>query len=115
MISKRGLSILSNLNLSWNRLSGNIRDNIGSMKLMESLDLWSNNFSREIPPSLSDLTYLSYLDLSYNNLNGMIPSGRQLDTLYTENPSMYSKNNDVKEEVYITPSTTRVLLHHSPN
>jgi hypothetical protein len=48
--------------------------------------------SNGIPPSLSDLTYLSYLDLSYNDLVGTIPSGRQLDTLYTENPSMYTGN-----------------------
>ncbi|CAL4992542.1 unnamed protein product [Urochloa decumbens] len=87
------LSILSNLNLSWNHLSGKIPANIGSMKSMESLDLSRNNLSGDIPRSLSDLTYLSYLDLSYNNLTGMIPSGRQLDTLYTENPSMYNGNS----------------------
>jgi Leucine-rich repeat (LRR) protein len=89
------LSILSSLNLSCNQLSGKIPDNIGSMTSMESLDLSRNNFSGEIPPSLSNLTYLSYLDLSYNNLTGTIPSGRQLDTLYMEKPSMYNGNNDL--------------------
>ncbi|KAF7082012.1 hypothetical protein CFC21_085899 [Triticum aestivum] len=62
------------------------------MKSLESLDLSRNNFSGEIPTSLSDLTYLSSLDLSYNNLTGRIPSGRQLDTLYLENPSIYMGN-----------------------
>ncbi|CAL4983520.1 unnamed protein product [Urochloa decumbens] len=89
------LSMLLNLNLSWNHLSGKIPKNIGSMKSMESLDLSRNSLAGEIPRSLSDLTYLSYLDLSYNNLSGMVPSGRQLDTLYTENPSMYYGNNDL--------------------
>ena len=89
------LSMALNLNLSWNHLSGKIPENIGSMKSVESLDLSRNNLSGEIPRSFSDLTYISYLDLSYNNLTGMVPSGRQLDTLYTENPSMYYGNNDL--------------------
>ncbi|CAL4983519.1 unnamed protein product [Urochloa decumbens] len=89
------LSMSLNLNLSWNHLSGKIPENIGSMKSMESLDLSRNSLAGEIPRSLSDLTYLIYLDLSYNNLSGMVPLGRQLDTLYTENPSMYYGNNDL--------------------
>jgi Leucine-rich repeat (LRR) protein len=87
------LGLLLSLNLSGNHLSGKIPESIGSMKSMESLDLSRNNLSGFIPPSLSDLTYLSYLDLSYNNLTGMVPSGRQLDTLYTQTPSMYYGNN----------------------
>jgi len=87
------LSLLTNINLSSNHLRGKIPKNIGSMKSLESLDVSKNNLSGEIPPSLSDLTYLSYLDVSYNNLTGTIPSGRQLDTLYTENPSMYYGNS----------------------
>ncbi|KAM0833999.1 hypothetical protein ACQ4PT_063904 [Festuca glaucescens] len=83
---------LLNLNLSWNHLTGKIPAKIGALKSLESLDLSRNSISGEIPPSLSDLTYLSSLDLSYNNLAGTIPTGRQLDTLYTENPSMYSGN-----------------------
>ncbi|TVT96835.1 hypothetical protein EJB05_57910, partial [Eragrostis curvula] len=87
------LSGILNLNLSWNQLSGLIPEKIGAMKSMESLDLSWNNLSGEIPPSLSELTYLSYMDLSHNNLTGRIPQGRQLDTLYTENPSMYDGNS----------------------
>ncbi|TVU24867.1 hypothetical protein EJB05_27329, partial [Eragrostis curvula] len=87
------LTGLLNLNLSWNYLTGKIPEKIGDMKSMESLDLSRNKLYGEIPPSLSDLTYLSYMDLSYNNLTGPIPSGRQLDTLYTGNPSMYDGNS----------------------
>jgi hypothetical protein len=81
-----------NLNLSWNHLSGNIPEKIGDMKSIESLDLSRNDLVGEIPTSFSNLTYLSSLDLSYNNLTGRIPSGSQLDTLYMENPSIYTSN-----------------------
>ncbi|KAL6890310.1 hypothetical protein ACP4OV_009073 [Aristida adscensionis] len=87
------LDALINLDLSWNHFTGEIPDKIGMMKSLESLDLSNNMFSGEIPSSVSDLSYLSYLDFSDNNLTGRIPSGRQLDNLYTENPSMYSGNS----------------------
>ncbi|XP_047076141.1 LRR receptor-like serine/threonine-protein kinase GSO1 [Lolium rigidum] len=86
------LNGLLNLNLSCNQLSGEIPAKIGLMKSIESLDLSRNNLSGGIPTSLSDLTYLSFLDLSYNNLEGRIPPGSQLDTLYMENPSIYTGN-----------------------
>jgi hypothetical protein len=87
------LDALINLNLSWNRLSGNIPDNLGAMQSLESLDLSMNMLSGGIPSSLSDLASLSYMDLSDNNLAGRIPTGRQLDTLYTEDTFMYSGNS----------------------
>ncbi|KAM3317101.1 hypothetical protein ACQJBY_034983 [Aegilops geniculata] len=87
------LNGLLSLNLSRNHLSQKIPVKIGDMKSLESLDLSRNNISGEIPTSLSDLTYLSSLDLSYNNLAGRIPTGRQLDTLYAEDPSMYDGNS----------------------
>nr|XP_040249181.1 receptor-like protein EIX1 [Aegilops tauschii subsp. strangulata] len=86
------LNGLLNLNLSWNHLSGQIPAEIGAMKSIESLDLSRNNLYDEIPTSLSNLTYLSSLDLSYNNLTGRIPLGNQLDTIYSENPSIYAGN-----------------------
>jgi hypothetical protein len=87
------LDALLNFNLSWNYLTGEVSDKIGVMKSLESLHRSKNMLSGEIPSSISNLSYLSYLDLSNNNLTGRIPSGRQLDTLYTENPSMYSGNS----------------------
>lgn len=83
---------LINLNLSWNQLNGGLPNKIGDMQTLESLDISNNNISGEIPSSVSNLTYLSSLDLSYNHLAGRIPAGSQLDTLYTENPSMYNGN-----------------------
>ncbi|WVZ51114.1 LOW QUALITY PROTEIN: hypothetical protein U9M48_002291 [Paspalum notatum var. saurae] len=86
------LTRMLNLSLSWNQFSRNIIKNLGKITSLESLDLSWNNLLGEIPPSLADLTYLRYLDLLYNNLTGTIPHGCQLDTLYTENPSMYDGN-----------------------
>ncbi|KAG2624106.1 hypothetical protein PVAP13_3KG103000 [Panicum virgatum] len=84
---------LINLNLSSNFLSGNIPYKIGNLQLLESLDLSNNLLFGEIPQGLSDLTSLSCLNLSYNNLSGRIPSGHQLDTLKTDDPtSMYIGN-----------------------
>ena len=56
---------------------GNILENIGIMKELESIDLSRNRLFSEIPPSMSNLTSLDYLDLSYNNFSGRIPSGTQ--------------------------------------
>ncbi|CAM0947867.1 unnamed protein product [Alopecurus aequalis] len=76
---------LRSLNLSWNNFTGKIPQNIGALMQVESLDLSHNNLSGEIPSSLSALTSLSRLNLSYNNLSGKIPTGNQLQTL--EDPS----------------------------
>jgi hypothetical protein len=79
---------LINLNLSSNNLRGKIPMKIGTMQSLESLDLSSNDLFGEIPSSLTNLIYLSYLNLSYNNFSGRIPSGRQLDTLNVDNPTL---------------------------
>jgi Leucine-rich repeat (LRR) protein len=87
---------LINLNLSSNFLSGHIPYKIGNLQSLESLDLSNNQLSDEIPWRLSDLTLLSYMNLSYNNLSGRIPSGHQLDILKTDDPaSMYIGNPDL--------------------
>ncbi|KAM1383790.1 hypothetical protein ACFX2F_036086 [Malus domestica] len=85
------LFLLGTLNLSKNQLTGKIPSKIGNLHLLETLDLSHNRLSEQIPQSLSSLTFLSHLNLSYNNLSGRIPSGNQLQTLnvssiYMENP-----------------------------
>ncbi|KAJ9679066.1 hypothetical protein PVL29_021099 [Vitis rotundifolia] len=66
------------LNLSENHLEGKIPIEIGSMKSLESLDLSMNKLSGVIPQSISTISFLSYLNLSFNNLSGKIPSGTQI-------------------------------------
>ncbi|WVZ71956.1 hypothetical protein U9M48_020483 [Paspalum notatum var. saurae] len=86
------LDALVSLNLSWNNISGLLPNKIGEMQSLESLDLSRNDISGEIPATMSNMTFLSYMDFSYNNFTGKIPSGAQLDTLYAANPSMYNGN-----------------------
>ncbi|XVF82974.1 hypothetical protein PTKIN_Ptkin16aG0095500 [Pterospermum kingtungense] len=74
------LTGLRSLNLSHNHLNGRIPDNIGAMTNLESVDLSANNLSGEIPNSMPDLSFLSYLNLSYNNLTGQIPQSNQFQT-----------------------------------
>ncbi|KAJ9679064.1 hypothetical protein PVL29_021097 [Vitis rotundifolia] len=66
------------LNLSENHLEGKIPIQIGSMKSLESLDLSMNKLSGVIPQSISTISLLSYLNLPFNNLSGKIPSGTQI-------------------------------------
>ncbi|KAK8589545.1 hypothetical protein V6N13_088371 [Hibiscus sabdariffa] len=71
---------LRSLNLSWNLLTGKIPDNIGKMELMESLDLSMNRLNGGIPSSLSSLNFLNHFNVSYNNLTGHIPTSTQLQS-----------------------------------
>ncbi|KAM6547074.1 hypothetical protein CsatB_027810 [Cannabis sativa] len=74
------LNGLISLNLSRNNLSGQIPANIGQLMSLDALDLSRNHFFGKIPSSLSKVDRLNTLDLSYNNLSGKIPTGPQLQT-----------------------------------
>jgi EIX receptor 1/2 len=86
------LSGLIALNLSSNLLTGIIPQNISHMERLESLDLSRNHLSGIIPPSLTTLSLLSYLNLSSNNLSGRIPLGTQLQSFSV---SAYEGNRDL--------------------
>ncbi|KAK1642910.1 hypothetical protein QYE76_060715 [Lolium multiflorum] len=85
------LAALKSLNLSWNHFSGIIPQTIGELQAVESFDLSHNELSGEIPTGLADLTSLAHLNLSYNNLTGAIPSGNQLRAL-DDQASIYIGN-----------------------
>ncbi|KAH6755485.1 hypothetical protein C2S53_012600 [Perilla frutescens var. hirtella] len=72
---------LRSLNLSGNHLTGSIPESIGDMKQLESLDLSNNSLSNQIPNGLTLISSLSHLNLSFNKLTGRIPQGTQLGTL----------------------------------
>ncbi|XP_028205254.1 receptor-like protein EIX2 isoform X2 [Glycine soja] len=74
------LNGLNFLNLSHNQLIGHIPQGIGNMGSLQSIDFSRNQLSGEIPPTISKLSFLSMLDVSYNHLKGKIPTGTQLQT-----------------------------------
>ena len=64
---------LVSLNLSRNNFIGLIPTRIGQLKSLEVFDLSQNRLFGEIPASLIEISGLSVLDLSNNNLSGKIP------------------------------------------
>ncbi|KAH7841823.1 hypothetical protein Vadar_034716 [Vaccinium darrowii] len=80
---------LVSLNLSMNNFTGKIVQDIGQMKNLDSLDLSANRLSGKIPASLALLHFLGMLNLSNNNLSGKIPLSTQLQSF---DPSAYSGN-----------------------
>ncbi|KAG5106531.1 hypothetical protein JHK82_043501 [Glycine max] len=68
------------LNLSKNLLIGHIPQGIANMRSLHSIDFSRNQLSGEIPPTISNLSFLCMLDLSYNHLKGKIPTATQLQT-----------------------------------
>ncbi|KAK8541738.1 hypothetical protein V6N12_014365 [Hibiscus sabdariffa] len=72
------LGSLSNLqismNLSNNRLTGNIPRELGLLNMLEFLLLNYNNLTGEIPSTFESLSSLMVCNLSYNNLTGPLPT-----------------------------------------
>ncbi|GKV30367.1 hypothetical protein SLEP1_g39183 [Rubroshorea leprosula] len=83
---------LVQLNLSRNQLAGRIPSDIGQMRQLESLDLSQNQLSGHLPESMSQLNFLSTLNLSYNNFSGRIPLSTQMQSFnasaFVANPSL---------------------------
>ncbi|GJS30236.1 leucine-rich repeat-containing protein [Tanacetum coccineum] len=75
------LKALKVLNISHNMISGHIPVSIGSLEVIESLDLSHNKISGSIPQSIVQLHELTTLDMSNNRLTGRIPIGGQMDTM----------------------------------
>ncbi|XP_074318025.1 uncharacterized protein LOC141654809 [Silene latifolia] len=80
------------LNLSRNNLTGPIMSAIGQLTSLESLDLSHNHLSGKIPQSLTQISSLSTFDISDNNLIGEIPISTQLQSFdassYMGNPGL---------------------------
>ncbi|XVE71616.1 hypothetical protein DITRI_Ditri10aG0165400 [Diplodiscus trichospermus] len=69
----RILRYLSGLDLSSNKLTGEVPHEMGNFHNIVMLNLSHNSLSGSIPMSLSKLKEIESLDLSYNNLSGSIP------------------------------------------
>ncbi|TYH56955.1 hypothetical protein ES332_D08G056500v1 [Gossypium tomentosum] len=85
------LSEIRSLNLSHNNLTGYIPSTFSKLKQIESLDLSHNNLIGRIPVQLTELYALAIFNVSYNNLSGSIPSpkfqfGTFDESSYVANP-----------------------------
>ncbi|KAI3684317.1 hypothetical protein L6452_33539 [Arctium lappa] len=67
------LTEIHSLNLSHNQLSGPIPMQFSNLVNIESLDLSSNGLSGKVPSQLIQLTSLAVFSVSYNNLSGRLP------------------------------------------
>ncbi|XP_057990671.1 receptor-like protein 9DC3 [Hevea brasiliensis] len=74
------LKSLKLLNLSHNQLTGNIQPSLGNLSNLESLDVSSNLLVGRIPMQLTYLTFLEVFRVSHNQLEGPIPEGKQFNT-----------------------------------
>ncbi|GMH28652.1 hypothetical protein Nepgr_030495 [Nepenthes gracilis] len=69
----RILTLITTIDVSNNKLKGEILEVIGDLVSLQWLNLAHNNFIGRIPPSLASLRELESLDLSSNKLVGQIP------------------------------------------
>ncbi|WVZ02926.1 hypothetical protein V8G54_023732 [Vigna mungo] len=73
------------LNLSHNDLIGQIPDSFSNLMQTESLDLSFNKLNGQIPPNLNILTSLEVLSVAYNNLSGPLPEWKNQFATFDEN------------------------------
>ncbi|KAI3773425.1 hypothetical protein L1987_47952 [Smallanthus sonchifolius] len=71
------------LNLSHNRLTGPIPVSFSNLAKIESLDLSSNRLSGNVPSQLVKLTYLEVFNVSHNNLSGRLPEWKAQFATFT--------------------------------
>jgi len=87
------IALLTGIDLSSNSLSGDIPSELTKLEGLRFLNLSRNRFSGCIPEDIGgfkNLESLDSLNLSNNHLSGEIPAGYQLQTL--ADPSIYSNN-----------------------
>ncbi|KAG6675412.1 hypothetical protein I3842_15G099800 [Carya illinoinensis] len=67
------LNYMSGIDLSCNKLEGEIPPELGDLSRIRTLNLSFNNLTGSIPTQFSKLNQIESLDLSNNNLDGIIP------------------------------------------
>ncbi|KAF2601543.1 hypothetical protein F2Q70_00027870 [Brassica cretica] len=75
MEQERVLTSYAAIDISGNRIEGQIPESIGLLKALIAFNFSNNVFTGHIPLSLANLKKLESLDLSRNQLSGTIPSG----------------------------------------
>ncbi|KAL2488347.1 putative inactive leucine-rich repeat receptor-like protein kinase [Forsythia ovata] len=106
-----GCSSMTDLDLSNNKIYGNIPNNISKIvNYLTSLDLSNNELSGEIPLDLANCKYLNALKLDNNQLTGQIPAQiallSRIKTFSVSNNRLngpvptFSKNANITAENY---------------
>ncbi|KAL2570859.1 hypothetical protein AAZV13_18G215600 [Glycine max] len=67
------LAYMSGIDLSHNKLNGNIPFDLGNLTRIRALNLSHNDLIGQIPATFSNLVQTESLDLSFNKLSGQIP------------------------------------------
>ncbi|XP_073006715.1 receptor-like protein EIX2 isoform X1 [Typha latifolia] len=90
---KDNIFFMLSLDLSGNRLTGEIPEMIGVLAGLKNLNLSANLLTGNIPEMIDGLQSLESLDLSNNELYGRIPVDGQLETF--DDPTIYIGNNNL--------------------
>ncbi|PPD76800.1 hypothetical protein GOBAR_DD26273 [Gossypium barbadense] len=111
----RNIMKLFTLNLSHNSLTRPIPQVFSNLKDLESLDLSYNNLTGNIPVEFGGLHFLQYFNVSYNNLSGKTPERiRQLGTFdescYVGNPFLCGSLVGKNCSPVATPLTPKALV-----
>ncbi|KAF3496742.1 hypothetical protein DY000_02056331 [Brassica cretica] len=77
------------LNMSNNAFTGHIPTSLSNLTNLQSLDLSENRLSGNIPPELGKLSFLALMNFSNNMLEGPIPLGTQIQS---QNSSSFAEN-----------------------
>ncbi|XP_075521070.1 uncharacterized protein LOC142554270 [Primulina tabacum] len=111
----RKLYNLTRLNLSSNYLEGSIPLGIGNLGKLIDLDLGGNRFTSEIPSSIGNLTLLNHMFLQENHLFGSVPKSLINCTyLLSLNLSHNNLNGSIPQEI-MSLSSLSVFLDLSHN
>ncbi|KAI9191683.1 hypothetical protein LWI28_011907 [Acer negundo] len=84
------LTRILSLNLSYNHLTGSIPRTFSNLQQIESLDLSHNNLNGKIPPQIIELYNLAVFSVAYNNLSGKTP--QKINQFGTFEESSYQGN-----------------------
>ncbi|KAG6627286.1 hypothetical protein CIPAW_15G116400 [Carya illinoinensis] len=79
------LSNIYALNLSFNKLKGPVPTQFSKLNQIESLDLSNNNLEGIIPPQLIELNFLAVFNVAHNNFWGTTPERKAQFGTFDEN------------------------------
>nr|TKS02460.1 protein STRUBBELIG-RECEPTOR FAMILY 6-like [Populus alba] len=106
------LTAVTNLDMSYNNLAGNIPDQLPPN--LQQLNLANNQFSGGIPYSISQLPSLKYLNLGHNQLQNQLGDVfGQLPSLSTLDLSFNSLTGDLPQSFSSLSSMTSMYLQNN--